>query len=166
MLARDEDRECQSPLLVGKSTVMTRKSTKMDLRTLLRERGMRATPARLAVCDVLSKAEAPLTHAEVSKLLAPRDFDQTTVFRNLADLVEARVIRRIEVGDHVYRFEWQAGGDADALHAHFFCVDCGEVTCLTDLPSVASAAVRRAGKNVIHDVTEVLYKGHCSSCES
>lgn len=119
---------------------MTRKSTKLDLRALIRERGLRATPARLAVCDVLSKASGPLTHAEVSKLLASRDIDQTTVFRNLTDLAEVNLIRRIEVGDHVYRFEWQGGVEHDTSHAHFVCVECGEVT-------------------------EVLYKGHCSSCE-
>jgi len=144
---------------------MSRKPIKMDLRALIREQGLRATPARLAVCDALSKASGPLTHAEVSKLLASRDIDQTTVFRNLTDLVEANLIRRIEVGDHVYRFEWLGGADHDKGHAHFVCVECGEVTCLTDLPPAAPAAVQRAGKNVIRDVTEVLYKGHCSSCD-
>jgi Fur family ferric uptake transcriptional regulator len=145
---------------------MKRKTaTSMELRAKIRERGLRATPARIAVCDVLAKASGPLTHAEVSRQLVHRDIDQTTVFRNLTDLVEAGLVRRIEVGDHVYRFEWCAGAEAEAKHAHFVCVDCGGVTCLTDLAPAAPAAVHRAGKKVIRDVTEVLYKGHCSSCE-
>jgi len=144
---------------------MARESAKIDLRTLIRERGLRATPARIAVCDVVSKADGPLTHAEVSKLLASRNIDQATVFRNLTDLVEAQLIRRVEVGDHVYRFEWRAGVEPDAGHAHFVCVECGEVTCLTGSPPSIPVTVQRAGAKVIHDVTEVLYKGHCSSCK-
>ena len=144
---------------------MANKTRKEELRALIRECGLRVTSARVAVCEILSQAGTPLTHAEVAKALAARDIDQATVFRNLTDLVDAGLIRRMEVGDHLYRFEWRGDDQANTGHAHFVCVECGEVTCLTDLKPATPAALQRAGKNVIRDVTEVLYKGHCSSCD-
>lgn len=139
-----------------------RKTT--DVRSLIREKGLRATPARIAVCEVLQQAAGPLTHADVARLLDGRGTDQTTVFRNLNDLAEVNLVRRLEVGDHVYRFEWRGATASDAGHAHFVCVDCGEVSCLEDLRPSTPAAVQRAGKKLIREVTEVLYKGHCTHC--
>lgn len=134
-----------------------------DWRAILREHGLRATPARIAVCKILSAVEGPLTHAEVATRLDSRGIDRTTVFRNLNDLVEAGLARRLEVGDHVYRFEWRdrtaAGGD----HPHFVCVDCGEVRCLPDVSPAAIPAARQRTHQIL-DVTEVLYKGHCVDC--
>ena len=142
---------------------MSRKK-KMDVRSLIREKGLRATPARIAVCEVLVRAAGPLTHAEVAKSLDSLGTDQTTVFRNLNDLAEVDLVRRLEVGDHVYRFEWRGGVDSEAGHAHFVCIDCGEVSCLPGVQPTTPAAVKRAGKELIGDITEVLYKGHCTHC--
>jgi len=143
---------------------MTNKQ-KTDLRDLIRAAGLRATPARIAVCAALQKAEAPLTHAEVAKLLDARGTDQTTVFRNLTDLAEVGLVRRLEVGDHLYRFEWSGSTETQSGHAHFVCVDCGGVTCLPELPPASPAPLKNLGKKLIRDVTEVLYKGHCTECE-
>ncbi|REK17418.1 MAG: transcriptional repressor [Planctomycetota bacterium] len=142
---------------------MSRRKT-TDLRSLIREKGLRATPARVAVCEVLERATSPLTHADVAKLLDARGTDQTTVFRNLNDLVEVNLVRRLEVGDHVYRFEWCGATAPNTGHAHFMCVDCGEVSCLEDLQPSQPTAVARASKKLIGDITEVLYKGHCAHC--
>jgi Fur family transcriptional regulator, ferric uptake regulator len=138
---------------------------KTDLRALIREKGLRATPARIAVCEALQQAPGPLTHAEVAKLLDDRGTDQTTVFRNLSDLTEVGLVRRLEVGDHLYRFEWSGSPGTESGHAHFVCVECGEVTCLHDMSAESATPVQRAAKRGIGTVTEVLYKGHCTDCE-
>ena len=135
-----------------------------ELRTLIRERGLRATPARIAVCEVLLQASNPLTHAEVAKVLDTRGTDQTTVFRNLSDLTEVGLVRRLEVGDHLYRFEWSGSPESHTGHSHFVCVDCGEVTCLTDMSAKTVPPVQRAAKRGIRAITEILYKGHCTHC--
>ena len=142
---------------------MSRSKT-TELRSLIREKGLRATPARTAVCEVLQRASSPLTHADVAKLLDARGTDQATVFRNLNDLAEVNLVRRLEVGDHLYRFEWCGEPARDTGHAHFVCVDCGEVSCLEDLQSGTPKAVPPAARKLIGDVTEVLYKGHCAHC--
>ncbi len=136
----------------------------IDLRSLIRERGLRATPARLAVLEVLRLANGPLTHAEVAKQLDSRGTDQTTVFRNLSDLSEVGLIRRVEVGDHLYRFEWREAAD-DTSHAHFVCVDCGEITCLHEMSAATAPPLQKSAKRAIREVTEVLYKGRCTQCD-
>lgn len=135
----------------------------VDVRGILKKAKLRATPARIAVCNILLAAHGPLTHAEVADQLEISGTDRTTVFRNLTDLCEAGLARRMEVGDHVYRFEWKSPTADDSEHAHFVCVDCGEVQCL---PASAKMPIPKAGQRPeqIHDVVEVLYRGHCTTC--
>lgn len=133
-----------------------------EIRELLRTSGIRATPARIAVLQELRGADSPLTHADVAEKLVPLGFDKATVFRNLADLTEAELISRTELGDHVWRFEIidpdRPGGEK---HPHFVCVECGSVTCLGDM-QFTSGSRRRAKE--IGRITEILIKGHCSDC--
>ena len=133
-----------------------------DRRARVRAAGLRCTAARMAVLRRLDAADAPLTHGDVVAALQDSGFDQSTVYRNLIDLAEAGLIRRRELGDHVWRFEpiraGEIGGDE---HAHFLCLDCGGVRCL---PEVRLDSSSRAAASRFGDVTEVLIKGHCASC--
>lgn len=90
------------------------------LRSKLRKAGLRCTSPRIAVLDRLSEATAPLSHEQIAAHLLPIGFDRATIYRNLADLAEARVIGRVEVGDHVRRYEMRADG-ATSNHPHFVC---------------------------------------------
>ena len=133
------------------------------IRELLRSHGMRATPARIAVLQELRAAGSPLTHAEVAEKLVPLGFHTTTVFRNLADLVDANLVSRTELGDHVWRFEvLDCDNPGGEKHPHFVCVDCGGVTCLGNMKFTASSE-RQA--ETVGRITEILIKGHCSACD-
>lgn len=146
-------------------------------RTRLREAGLRCTAARLAVLAHLMEATGPKTHAEVSDSLADRGFDRTTIYRNLTELTEATIVSRVELGDHVWRFELRRAGTHGQDHPHFLCTTCGEVSCLDDVdvaitPKPVAAAPkskpRRGGPSggqvTIGTVTEVLLKGRCDNC--
>jgi Fur family transcriptional regulator, ferric uptake regulator len=146
----------------------------------LREAGLRCTAARLAVLAHLMEATGPKTHAEVSDSLTDRGFDRATIYRNLTELTEATIVSRVELGDHVWRFELRRGGDHGQEHPHFLCTACGEVSCLDDVnvaitpkPGVAAAAKPKSkaqrgrpnsGQVTIGTVTEVLLKGRCDNC--
>ena len=115
-----------------------------EIRALLRAAGLRCTAARLAVVQSLRRADSPRSHAEVADELVPLGFDKATVFRNLVDLADAGLVIRSELGDHVWRFELRSEEDPDGGgHPHFVCVDCGSVTCLTDV-EFNEATKRRA----------------------
>lgn len=132
-------------------------------RKLLSDCGLRTTAARLAVIHWLQRATSPATHADIAADLVPLGFDKATVLRNLTDLVEAGLVTRRELGDHVWRFEIRDQSHPDGCqHAHFICVDCGSVTCLhkVELPKAAMKSVTEIGR-----VTEILIRGHCVLCQ-
>jgi Fur family ferric uptake transcriptional regulator len=123
----------------------------------------------------------PRTHAEVADALTDRGFDRATIYRNLTELTESRICSRVELGDHVWRFEMRHGDATE--HPHFLCTSCGEVSCLDDVevaitrkPGAKPAAKRRTGSKGVGDgaaakrpgigsVNEVLLKGTCEQCE-
>lgn len=135
----------------------------------------------------------PKTHAEVADELADKGFDRATIYRNLIELTESSMLIRVDLGDHVWRFEFRGDAEAhghDASHPHFVCTSCGEVSCLNDVtveitpkphaPSsaaVSTVAKKRGGAAPPPDdhagrmsvaeiprVTEVLLKGRCGNC--
>jgi Fur family ferric uptake transcriptional regulator len=131
-------------------------------RKILADRGLRTTAARLAVVHWLQKANSPATHAEIAADLVPKGIDKATVLRNLTDLVEAGLVTRKELGDHVWRFELRdESHPVGCEHAHFICVDCGRVTCLHQLEM--SVSVMKSLQDV-GQVTEILVRGHCDEC--
>lgn len=132
------------------------------LQQRIRAAGLRCTSARLAVLRELGKSASPLTHADVAERLAVQGIDKATVFRNLVDLVDAELLTRNELGDHVWRFEIRAPGTpADEQHPHFVCTDCGSVTCLNDISFDVQS--RNQASKVGH-VKEILLKGICNKC--
>lgn len=133
------------------------------LQRLIRDAGLRCTAARLAVLARLEVSTSPVSHAELAEELVPLGFDKATVFRNLNDLTDANLVSRTELGDHVWRFELKNPGDPiDGGHPHFVCVDCGGVTCLSDV-EFSQGTKRRARK--VGKITEVLLRGHCNACQ-
>ena len=132
-----------------------------EAREAIRKAGLRATPARIATLLAVRAASAPITHAELADQLAPTGYDKTTAFRNLNDLAQVGLLRRSELGDHVYRFEAIVKHDEDG-HPHFLCVDCGTVTCLNDVQLTAGS---RRNSEQIGEVTEILLRGHCKECK-
>lgn len=140
----------------------------------MRDAGLRCTAARLAVLQHLFQARGPKTHAEVATALADRGFDRATIYRNLTELTEAQLVSRMELGDHVWRFEIrrpQAGRGKKDEHPHFVCTTCGEVSCLDDVQvaitrrSAAGKPVKRPAADRISSVTEILLKGRCGKCD-
>jgi len=132
-----------------------------SIREEIRSVGLRATPARLATLLLLQRKGAPLTHADVAAALATHGIDKATAFRNLNDLADAGLLRRTELGDHVWRFEITHGHSEDNAHPHFVCIDCGSVTCLSDLQLTAGSQQKSNG---VGEVTEILLRGHCTGC--
>ncbi|MEM7476529.1 MAG: transcriptional repressor [Planctomycetota bacterium] len=131
-------------------------------RLTIRESGLRATPARVATLDLLRGSRSPLTHAEVAEHLSQTGVDKATAFRALNDMTDAGLLRRTELGDHVWRFELIGEGEHEhAAHPHFVCVDCGQVSCLGEIQLTKKSL---ATSSQIGQVTEILLRGHCSDC--
>jgi len=147
---------------------MTSDERRHELRTILRSKGLRATPARVALLAALSNATGPVSHQELTEKLDSLGLDKSTVFRGLQDLTEVGLLHRLDLGDHVWRYEPvresspsahdQQSGE-EHLHPHMLCVDCGEVRCLSQ-DDVSIELAPSLGK-----VVDVLVKGHCHKCD-
>jgi len=135
-----------------------------DARRHIRDLGLRATPGRISVLQAVYAQTRPLTHAELVEQLSEQGSDASTIFRALNDLTEAGLLRRLELGDHVWRYELAATRQPSSdAHPHFLCLDCGEITCLEPLDMRPITRENRELKKV-GKVTEVLLKGSCSQC--
>jgi Fur family ferric uptake transcriptional regulator len=134
-----------------------------DLKQRLREAGLRATSARLAVLRSLISADAPLSHAEVFDRVAPLGFDRATIYRNLVDLSDSGLARRTDHGDHIWRFELLDDGHDAELHPHFVCNACGNVACLPD-GAITVQGRRGIPRALRRRDVEIQIRGVCDDC--
>jgi Fur family ferric uptake transcriptional regulator len=137
-----------------------------ELRSAVRAKGLRATPSRLAVLELLRSSDTPMSHADVADQLASQAWDRATIYRNLTDLAEAGLVRRTDVGDHVWRFEAVSEEHASGAHPHFVCTECGTVECLPELELTISRQASRSKppRSVKQRQVEVHVRGLCDAC--
>ena len=76
-----------------------------ELRGQLKSHGLRATGLRLAALQVLHDRATPLTQEQVLSGLPVGVFDPASLWRALAELAEKGVLRRMDLGDRVWRYE-------------------------------------------------------------
>jgi Fe2+ or Zn2+ uptake regulation protein len=89
----------------------------------LRRAGQRYTSKRRAVVEIVNAAPKPLSIPEI--LSGHRGLAQSSLYRNLAVLEQARVVRRIVTGEDFARFE--LAEDLSEHHHHLVCSSCGAV---------------------------------------
>lgn len=143
--------------------VRTRRSDRDELRTSIREAGLRATPSRIAVLAILRSETTPMSHGEVFTKVEAEGWDRATIYRNLIDLAEAGLARRTDVGDHVWRFEAMSGDESQDEHPHFVCTECGTIECLPELTLRLPTRIH-APRSVLEKHVEVQLRGLCDNC--
>lgn len=103
------------------------------MQDLLRSEGLRATRSRMAVLAVLHEYAMPLSHQQIMDKLEENN-DKATVWRLLADLSERGLLRRMDLGDRVWRYElYDKCRPVSEDHPHLLCEKCGDVQCLPPL---------------------------------
>lgn len=138
--------------------------TASQAKEAIRDAGVRATAARVAVLRWLAAASKPQSHSDVVNGLGDSGFDQSTLFRCLNELADARLVVRLVLDDQVRRFELAERGDASGTgQALFVCTDCGEVTCLDDVTVEVTPRSGRSDRE-LGKVTELLLRGRCGAC--
>lgn len=129
---------------------------------MLHETGLKATPARIAILEVLDSAKYPLSPAKILKQMGRTDIDQATVYRTLNSLRVAGKVRQIDLEHGHAHFEMSGRPE----HHHIVCTNCGKVSdfegCVTD--AMISDALRQAKDfaSIDHHALELF--GLCKSC--
>ncbi len=129
-------------------------------RELLRSHGLRPTPARETVLDILRTAPCALSHGEVEQAARARGLtaDRVTLYRVLEGLVHHGLAHRIDGPERASRY----GAAAGRGHAHFHCTHCGQVYCLESLQP-AYALNLPAGFQL--ERAELALHGRCPRCQ-
>jgi len=140
-----------------------------ELREVLRKAGLRSTGPRIAVLRWLSRSSSPVSHPELFEALAEEGFDRATLYRNLVDLAEANIVRRTDLGDHVWRYELRSSedghvGQSSFGHPHFVCTDCGEVACLPGVAVKIVTSGTETPRSVRTRKVAVQLSGRCNEC--
>lgn len=133
-----------------------------ELRAVVRARGLRATPSRMAVLHLLQGSAQPLSHADVIDKLSSEAWDPATLYRNLVDLAEVGLLRRQDMGDHVWRFDVVDSAHDAQQHPHFVCTECGTVECLPTVDIIVPRT--KTPRAVKQRKVEVQVRGVCDGC--
>lgn len=107
-----------------------------------------------------------MSHSEVTERLAGETWDKATLYRNLVDLADAGLLRQLALSGRVQRYE-SSDKDADDpwAHAHFVCVDCGDVQCLPGVQVTLPGDRTVLPGTLVEERVEVQLRGRCDSCE-
>jgi Fur family ferric uptake transcriptional regulator len=138
--------------------------TLTDLTDRLRAGDRRITAPREAILNVLRQHALPLTNREIHRLLND-DCDLATVYRNLHTLAGMSLVKRVDFGDGVAR--WELVGDAQtAHHHHLICTGCSTVIEIDDcFPRSFEKAL--ANRHHFAEITHRLeFFGICPNCQT
>lgn len=131
----------------------------------LRANGLRYTPSRRAVIELLSSSDRPLTIPEI--LEQNTSLAQSSAYRNLTELISAGAVHRLIAGDEYSHFE--LAEDLTSHHHHLVCTHCGRVEDITlsdEVEQSMTAALDRAAESLgftpEHHRLDVL--GTCATC--
>lgn len=127
----------------------------------LRERQLRVTSPRRAILGILTGEHGPFSIEELHGRLAEGECDVVTVYRSVAAMEAAGLVRRCDFGDGVYRYEFDHG---DHHHHHLICRRCDRVEtldlCVADTPE---RLAREKGYREVSHVMEIF--GICPDCQ-
>jgi len=133
-----------------------------ELKTLLRNRNLKATGIRLEVLQIISEFENAIPYTILQKKLT--NFDRVTLYRTLNSLTDKGIIHKAAIDENdTYYALCEHTCDSTHHHhehIHFKCVECKSVSCL-DIESSFQIPI---SNHDIHQI-EVVATGVCENCK-
>jgi Fur family ferric uptake transcriptional regulator len=130
----------------------------------LDDAGYRRGGARESVVELLGRQDCCLSAQAIHDGLRKtrRRVGIASVYRALETLADLRLVKRVDAGDGIARYE-RVAVDGDHHH-HLVCRDCGKVEAFTD--SRLERAIDRVAGGLGYAVEEheVVLVGACADC--
>lgn len=123
----------------------------------LKQHGLRLTPTRRQVVEILTNHSYALSQHEIEQKLT-LEADRVTVYRTLLTLIEVGLVSKI-LDERGQRF-LLCRGEKKAENAHFKCTDCGHIEVIENsifLPVALPQGYVLQNHNV-------LITGTCPTC--
>lgn len=130
----------------------------------LRERGLRWTPQRRTVIEVLAEADGHITGADLVERCRARDPASipSTVYRTLDVLEELGLVRHGHGVDG--REEYHVLPSQE--HGHLHCAECGTSWEIDEARATSIAAAFREADGFEIEIGHVTLIGRCRACAS
>jgi Fur family ferric uptake transcriptional regulator len=128
----------------------------------LRDRGMRWTPQRRTLVEVLAETRGHVTGAELVERCRQRDpaTVPSTVYRTLDVLEELGIVRHGHGPDGQEEYHVLP----DAVHGHLHCQACGATWEISAEEAASIVRSLDADRGFEVDLSHVTIVGRCSSC--
>jgi len=101
-----------------------------NCKTELKDADMKATPARLAILQLLEKTDEPIDVATITDFLKRNNIkaDQATIFRIVNMFTDRGLTRQIQLNEGKFRYELSSKPD----HHHLICEKCAKIEDISD----------------------------------
>ena len=127
--------------------------------------GQRWTKGRRAVVDAMTGVSAPLSVPELQDKVGPQ-VPLSSLYRIIADLLNAKVLLKLEFAEGFARFELYEG--LLDHHHHLVCMECGSVADLKlpDLEEVLEGSARPIKRRTGFKISthRLDFFGVCQKC--
>jgi Fur family ferric uptake transcriptional regulator len=128
---------------------------------ILQQHNLKNTKIRQAVLSLLIQSEEGLSHQDLSKALDV-DFDRVTLFRTLHAFEENGILHKIIDLNGTAKYAYTLPDNkTEHSHAHFMCLQCGQVVCLDETFLLNEIKVPEGFKK---QTIDVQVKGLCTKC--
>jgi Fe2+ or Zn2+ uptake regulation protein len=132
------------------------------MKTLLKEHGLKVTPQRLALLDLIHK----YGHISIDELyeLLIEDFPSlslATIYKNMTIMTNSGLLKEIKIDNQKSKYEI-----IKDEHIHFVCSECGDIEdrAPTDELKAVFSTIASSGEFSFKDYNLNLY-GTCKKCE-
>lgn len=129
---------------------------------IIRNAGFRATQPRNRILQALQKAKRPLSAKRIEGLVKTYGIDPATVYRTLNTLVDANIVKQIDLKHGHAHYELTDQND----HHHLVCISCEKIEDFTgcDFSAITKTALKQS--KVFKEVTQHSLElfGLCTSC--
>lgn len=128
----------------------------------LRDRGLRWTPQRSTVIEVLAESDGHITAAELVERCRARNpaTIPSTVYRTLDVLEELGLVRHGHGADGREEFHVLPASE----HGHLHCESCGATWEIGPEQAIGVAQALRSGDGFEIDIGHVTLVGRCREC--
>ncbi|SNX54906.1 Fur family transcriptional regulator [Thermoanaerobacterium sp. RBIITD] len=133
-----------------------------DISLVLKEKGLKVTPQRLAIINMLRNTKEHPSAETIYKKLSS-DFPTmslATVYKTLEMLKNIGLVQELNVGEGSFRYD--ANTDS---HPHLICYGCNRVDDLDE--SVLKDVIKEVSKHTDYLLTEqkLYFYGYCPDCK-
>lgn len=129
---------------------------------LLREKGLKVTPQRIAIYQMLKNTKCHPTADTIYQALSPANpaMSLATVYKTLDSFQSVDLVQQLNVGNNCSRYDAEIKS-----HPHFICTQCNQVI---DFQASGLANIKEKIENETDCIIEreqLFFYGICPECQ-